>query len=95
VELGHLAADRRDADCVLQEPTGIAVVTFDRCRKGPEPGTEVVVADEAPYGRFETRVRDLACEELEKPLELVGIAAHRRRELGRIETLRGLERADL
>ena len=95
MELSHLAADRRDADRVLQEPTGVAVVTFDRCRKRPEPGTEVVVADEAPDCRLETGVRDLAGEELEKPLELVGIAAHRRRELGRIETLRGLERADL
>ncbi len=40
-------------------------------------------------------MRDLAGEELEEPLELVGIAAHRGRELGRIETLGGLERADL
>ena len=48
MELSHLAADRRDADRVLQEPTRVAVVTFDRCRKRPEPGTEVVVADEAP-----------------------------------------------
>jgi hypothetical protein len=33
MELGQLAADRRDPDGVLQEPTGVAVMTVGRCRK--------------------------------------------------------------
>ena len=40
-------------------------------------------------------MRDLAGEELEEAVELVGVAAHRRRERGRIEAFGGLERADL
>ena len=40
-------------------------------------------------------MRDLAGEELQEALELVRVAAHRRRELGRIEALGGLERAHL
>ena len=95
MELRDLAADRRDADGVLQEPAGVAVVAFDRRGKRAEPSTEVVVADEAPDRRLEAGVRDLAGEELEKAFELVGIAAHRGRELGRVQAFGGLERADL
>ena len=40
-------------------------------------------------------MRDLAGEELEESVELVGVAAQRGRELGRVQSLGRLERADL
>ena len=52
MELRDLAADRRDADGVLQEPAGVAVVAVDRRGKRAEPSTEAVVADEAPDRRL-------------------------------------------
>ena len=42
---------------------------------------------------FEPGVRDLAGEEVEEPLQLVGIPAERRRQLGRVGILGGLDRA--
>ena len=38
-------------------------------------------------------MRDLAGEEVEEPFQLVGVPAHRRRQLGRVGILGGLDRA--
>ena len=95
MELSDLAADRRDADGVLEEPAGVPVVSLDRRGELAQPSPEIVVSDEAPDRSLQAGMRDLAGEELEEPLELVCVPAHRGRELGRIETLGGLEGANL
>ena len=95
MELRHLAADRRDADRVLEEPARVAVMAVDGRGQRAQPTPQLVVADEASDGRLQAGVRDLAREELEKALELVSVAAQGGRERLRIEILDRLERADL
>ena len=47
VKLGRLAAERGDADRVLEQPAGIAVMSIDtRCGKRPEAGADLGVAQE-------------------------------------------------
>ena len=91
MELRHLAADRRDADRVLEEPARVAVMAVDGRGQCAQPTPQRVVADEASDGRLQPGVRDLAREELEKALELVSIAAQGGRERLRIEILDRLE----
>src|SRR5687768_17215818 len=95
MELSDLATDRRDAHGVLEEPARVPVVPLGRCGELAQTPPEILVSHEAPDRSLQAGVRDLAGEELEETLELVCVPAHRRRELGRIEALGGLERSDL
>ncbi len=88
MELRRLAAERRDADRVLQQPAGVGVVVVGRRRVGGE----VAVGEHRLHGRGQRRVRDLGDEEVEEARDLVGIAADRRRERRRVDVGR-LERA--
>jgi uncharacterized protein (DUF1015 family) len=94
VELDDLAADRGDADRVLEEPARVAVVV-GRGGQLAEPRPELSVPERVRHEVAKAGVRDLAREELQEPVELVGIAAHRRDEHRRICVGIGLERANL
>src|SRR5436190_3618591 len=80
VELRGLAAERRDADGVLQQPAGVRVVVVER--RGVR--REVSVAQRATHRRREAAMRDLAGEELEEPGELLRVATCGRRERRRV-----------
>ena len=80
MQLAELAADRRDADRVLEQAAGVVVVAVGGGGQRAEPAADLRVAEDAPDGRLQPGVRDLAGEELEEAVELVGVAAHRRRE---------------
>jgi len=95
VELAELAADRRDADRMLEQAARVVVVGVRRGREGTHPAADLRVADEAADRRGEPGVGDLAGQELEEPVELVGVAPHRRREAGRVGLRLGLDRADV
>ena len=88
MELRRLAAERRDADRVLEQAAGVGVVVVGRRRVG----AEVAVGEHRPHGRGEPGVRDLLDQELEEALELGGVAAQRRRQRRRVDVGR-LERA--
>ena len=94
MELAQLAADRRDADRVLEQAARVVVVPVGRGRERAQPprgspGRRGTRCD----GRAQARVRDLAGEELEEAVELVRVAAHRGREARRVGVRRGLDRA--
>ena len=91
VELRRLAAERRDPDRVLQQPAGVAVVAV-RARGGQvaHPLPDLAVVEHTADDGREPRVRELRSQELEEAVELVGVPAHRRRELGGV----GLGRLD-
>ena len=85
VELRRLAAQRRDADRVLEQPAGVAVVPVGaggrqraQAPRGSPSSARMPVATAASRGWA-----DLAGEELEKAVELVGVAPQRRRQLAR------------
>src|SRR6266545_4050235 len=63
-----------------------------RSREAPQRRAQDVIRDEAVHDPRETLVRDLAGEELQKAVQLVGVAPQRRRELRWIRLRRGLER---
>ena len=90
VELRDLAADRGDADRVLEQAAGVRVVALERRRVLRERR----IGKHARRARAQAVVRDLAEQELEEALELVGVSPHCRRERCRVG-IRGLERADL
>jgi hypothetical protein len=94
MELRRLATERSDADRVLEEPTGIRVVAADRRGQRPQPAAEPFVGDESRDEGSEAGMPDLASEKLEKPVELVEVAAGLRRQVGRIG-VRRLEGAHL
>jgi len=79
VELGRLAADRRDRDGVLEQAAGVGVVGL---RGGqPTQGAAQLAVRQRPLDRgAQSRVRDLAGEELEESVQLVGVAPERRRQ---------------
>jgi uncharacterized protein (DUF1015 family) len=95
MELGGLAAERRHADGVLQQPAGVGVVAVDGGGQVPEPGAEGRVADEPGDGRAQAGVRQLVGEELEEAVQLVGVASERRRERRGIGVGCGLEGSHL
>src|SRR5688500_18518049 len=57
MELGELAADRRDADRVLEEAAGVAVMPLDCCRQGAETRSQLAVLHEATDGGLQARMR--------------------------------------
>ena len=96
MELRGLPTERRDADRMLEEATRVAVVPVrggggQRAEGLPDVG----IADERADDDGNALVRDFGGEELEEAVELVRIAAKRRRERGRIGVLRSLDRAHL
>jgi hypothetical protein len=93
VQLRRLAAERRDADRVLEQPARVGVV-IERGRERAECAAGLGVREDAPDGRTQSGVAELGGEEVEEAVELVGIAAERRREgagirLRRRELVRG------
>jgi uncharacterized protein (DUF1015 family) len=91
MELSDLAADRRHADRVLEEPSGVPVVAVDGRGQRPQAPSHGFVLDELRDGCTKALMRDLAGEELKEAIQLVGVAAERRRKLRRVEILGGLE----
>ena len=89
MELAQLAADRRDADGVLEQPARIRVVPVGR--RGIRPQRRS--AEHAHDDRAQPVVVHLGDEELEEALQLVGVAAQRRRHRRRVDAVRRLERA--
>ena len=97
MELGGLAAERRDADRVLEQAAGVAVVPVrpgggERAERRPDARRRRGRPRRAPA---RPGCDDLAREEVEEAVELVGIAAHRGRQLGGIRVGRGLDGAHL
>ena len=96
VKLGRLAAERRDADGVLEEASCVSVVSLRRCGgKRAERLSQLGVAHERVDDRRQPGVRDLSRKELEEPVELVRVASQRRGERRRVGLLRRLDRAHL
>src|SRR5204863_8394081 len=95
VQLGDLATDRRHPARVFEQTSGVAVVAVDGGRKRAQLRPQIVVADEAPDRGLQPGVDDLGSEKLEEAYELVGIPPKRGRQLGRVEIVDRLERADL
>ena len=96
VELGGLAAQRRDADRVLEQPSGIPVMAVGAGgRKCAEQRRDLAREEDARCGRCELAVTDLTDEELEKSLQLVCVPPHRRGQAGRIGLGGGLDHAHL
>ena len=96
MQLRRLAAERRDADGVFEQPSGVAVVTVGTGRRQrAESCADLRVPDEPVYNGGESRMRDLCCEELEEAVELVGVPTERRCERSRVGVLHRLDRAHL
>ncbi len=96
VKLRGLAAKRCDPDRMLEEPAGVSVVPVGTCcRQLTESGPNLFVACERAHDRGEPGMSDLGGEELEEAVELVGVAAEGRSELGRIRVVGGLDRPHL
>src|SRR6266545_3054580 len=74
MQLRRLAADRCDADGVLEQAAGVRVVRFGRGQP-PQRAAKGVVREKSTDRGTETAVRDLAGEKLEKAVELVDAAA--------------------
>ena len=88
MQLRGLAAERRDADGVLEQPARVRVVVVGRRRVR----AEVAVGEHRAHRRGEPGMRDLRDEELEEAGELVAVAPDRGRQRRRVD-VRGLERA--
>jgi hypothetical protein len=93
VELAELAADRRDADGVLEQPAGVVVMPVRCGRQRAQQTADLRITDEAPDRGLQPGMGDLLGEELEEPVELVRVAAHRRGKAGRVGLGRRLDRA--
>ncbi len=96
MELRRLPAQRRDSDRVLEEASRVAVMAISsRCRETAQRAANVSVAHERVHERREPGVQDLRGEEVEEPVELVGVPSERRCQLGGVCILGGLNRAHL
>jgi uncharacterized protein (DUF1015 family) len=90
MQLRQLAADRRNANRVLEQAAGVRMMPFGCGRIRPKRRT-----GEDPARRLrEARVLDLGDQELEKALQLVGVTPHGRRERRRV-CVGGFDRAHL
>ena len=91
MELRRLSTQRRDSHRVLEEASRIPVMPVSsRCWESAERRANIAVAHERVHERREARVRDLRGEEVEEPVELVGVPAEGRCELGGVCVLGGL-----
>src|SRR5581483_3100715 len=79
MQLGQLATDRRHADRVLEQPAGVDMVSFGCGRKRAHALPRLRVEHRADGGA-QARMAQLRGEEVEEPVQLVRVAAHRRRE---------------
>ena len=96
MELRGLAAERRNADRVLEEAACVAVVPVGAGGgKGSHRRADLGVPHERADDRGEPGMGDLCGEELEEAVELVGVATERGRELGRIGVVHRLDRPHL
>src|SRR5262249_27585584 len=94
MQLRGLAAERRDAHRVLEKAAGVAVMSPRRRRKGTDRRAHLRVVDEGADGGRQAGVVQLAGQELEEPVQLVGVAAESGRELRGIRLGGRLERTD-
>ena len=97
VELRRLAAERRDADRVLEQAARRSRGGRPRRRRearGTRPAAPSSARTSATTAA-RPGVRDLAGEEVEEAVELVGVAAHRRRQLRRVGVRCRLDRPHL
>ena len=96
MQLRRLATQGGDAHGVLQQAARIAVMTFGaRCGQRSQRRPKHSVVEEPAHESRKTRVRDLPGKELEKPVELVRVTSHCRRERRRVGVGRRLERPHL
>jgi uncharacterized protein (DUF1015 family) len=96
MQLCRLAAQRGDADGVLEEAARIAVVAVAaRGGQGAERVPDTHVGDERIDNRRQPLVRDLGREELEEAVELVRIASKRRSQRRGVGLLGLLDRSHL
>ena len=80
MELRGLTAERRHADGVLEQPAGVGMVRLGRGQP-TQRRAQRVVGHESSYRLSQPCVRDLACEELQEPVELIRVSPHRGHEL--------------
>ncbi len=96
MELRGLAAQRGHADRMLEESARVAVVGARACGgKRAQRGPDGILGEDGDDDDGEPAMRDLACEEVEKAVELVGVAPHRRRQLRWIGVRRSFDGAHL
>lgn len=96
MELCGLATERRDADGVLEETARVPVVSVGTgCGKRSQRASQVGVAGEGADEGGEAGMRELGREELEEPVELVGVPPEGGRQLGGIGVCRRLHRSYL
>ena len=96
MELRGLTTERRDADGVFEEPARIAVMTIGAGGgESPHQRSELVIGEYRPDDAGQAGVDDLAGDELEEPVELVGITAHHRHEIVRVRIWCAFEGANL
>jgi uncharacterized protein (DUF1015 family) len=93
MELRHLAADRRDADRVLEQPAGIGMMRLGGRKLAQRP-PDLGVAENPSDHRSKPRMGKLRAHELEEPVELVGVPPQPRCQSRGIG-VRRLDRADL
>jgi Protein of unknown function (DUF1015) len=94
VELGDVAADRRDRDRVLEEAAGVGVMRVRCGGQYPQARAQVDVTREASHERVQLRMGDLRGEKLEEAVELLDVTTGFRHQ-GRRIRLRRLERPHL
>ena len=90
MQLGGLAAQRRDRHGVLEQAAGVVVMGLGRGRRA-QPLAEVAVGQEPVEQRAQARVGDLAGQELDEALERLGVAAGAGHEVERVTGLDLLE----
>jgi len=95
VKLTQLSAHCGHANSVLEQSARVDVVALGRRRQSSKGSPQGRVAENVSGSGLQAGMRDLGGEELEEPFQLVGVAAERRREVGWIEPLGRLERANL
>jgi hypothetical protein len=91
MHLCGVAADRRNRDGVLEQPAGVVVVEIRARGQLAEPGPEALVGEKARDDRLQSGIADLAAQELEEAVELVGVPAEAGCERGGILSLGRLE----
>jgi Protein of unknown function (DUF1015) len=82
MHLRGLPAKRGDGDGVLEEAACVGVVRLGARGKLAQPRAKPVLGQKSPDERLQPGVRDLAGQKLEEAVQLVGVPAHRGRQLG-------------
>jgi hypothetical protein len=95
VHLCGFAAERCDGDGVLEQAAGVDVVRLRARGQFAQSSAEPLIREEPPDERLQPGVRNLAGEELEEAVQLVGVPTHGRRQLGGVLSLRVLDRANV